>query len=62
MKISDDYRAKIRLWAAQPTVMPLPAAPRLPAFRARRFRSHEEMNRWKRSLLQELARSLALHG
>jgi hypothetical protein len=62
MKISDDYRAKVRLWAEQPRVVPLPDAPPLPRFSARRFRSHEEMNRWKQDLLREVARSVASRG
>ncbi len=55
MKISDDYRAKWRLWAERPVVLPLPAGPPLPRFSSRRFSSHAEMNRWKRELLLELA-------
>ena len=56
MKITDDYSAKHRLWAANPRVVPVPAAPRLPEFKSRRFSSHAEMNEWKRSLLLQLAR------
>jgi hypothetical protein len=59
MKITDDYRAKIRLWAANPRVVPLPPGPRLPRFRARKFSSHAEMNAWKRELVLELARRYA---
>ena len=62
MKISDDYRAKLRLWARQPTVVPLPPGPKLPKFKAQKFRNHEEMNQWKRALLLELARRDASHG
>ena len=62
MKISDDYRAKVRLWAQNPRVVPLPVMPPLPIFGAQRFRSHEEMNRWKRELLREIARSVARRG
>jgi hypothetical protein len=57
MKATDDYKAKVRFWAANPTVVPLPAiALPLPNFRSRRFSSHEEMNRWKKSLLATVAR------
>ncbi len=59
MKISDDYRAKIRLWAAAQRVVPLPAGPPLPRFTARRFSTHEEMNTWKLELLRQVARSVA---
>jgi len=61
VKISDDYRAKVKLWARQPRVEPLPPGPRLPKFNARKFRTHEEMNRWKQSLLREMAKA-APHG
>ena len=62
MKRSDDYRAKVKLWAERPTVAPLPPGPGLPKFPAQRFRTHEEMNRWKQSLLLEVARTVARHG
>jgi hypothetical protein len=54
MKISDDYQAKIRLWAANPKVIPLPG-PKLPAFRSRKFSSSAEMNAWKHELLKQAA-------
>ena len=57
MKISDDYKAKIRLWAANPTVIPLPPPPKLPGFRSRKFSSHTEMNEWKREWLKQLAQN-----
>lgn len=62
VKISDDYRAKIRLWAERPAVAPSPAAPPLPRFGVQRFRNHDEMNRWKRALLREIARAVAARG
>jgi hypothetical protein len=55
MKITDDYNAKYRLWAANPTVVPAPAAPRLPDFKSKRFSSHAELNTWKLSALRRLA-------
>jgi hypothetical protein len=57
MKITDDYTAKLRLWAEHPRVVPALAAPRLPDFKSRRFSSHAEMNRWKSSVLRQLART-----
>jgi hypothetical protein len=57
MKITDDYNAKQRLWAANPKVVAAPAAIRLPDFKSRRFASHEELNAWKASMLLKLARS-----
>jgi hypothetical protein len=57
MKITDDYKAKYRLWAANPTVVPAPAATRLSNFKSRRFSSHAELNAWKLSVLQQLAQA-----
>jgi hypothetical protein len=62
VQISDDYQAKLRLWARQPVVVPLPPAPALPRFTAQKFRTHQEMNEWKRILLREVARTAACHG
>lgn len=62
VKISDDYRAKVKLYALRPIVVPLPAVPPLPKFPARRFLTHAEMNEWKRSFLCEIAQSAARHG
>ena len=55
MKATDDYNAKFRLWAANPTVTPAVAAPKLPGFKSRRFASHAELNAWKASVLRQLA-------
>lgn len=62
VKITDDYQAKVRLWARQPVVATRPSGPPLPKFPAQKFRTHEEMNQWKQALLRELARSAARHG
>ena len=59
MKITDDYKAKYRLWAANPAVLPAPAATRLPDFKSKRFSSHAELNAWKLSVLRQLAQSSA---
>lgn len=61
MKITDDYRAKYRLWAAHPRVIAAPTPPHLPKFASRRFSSHAEMNAWKRELIRELASSVSTH-
>ena len=42
MKVSDDYNAKYRLWAANPIVAPAGKAVRLPDFKSRRFASHAD--------------------
>jgi hypothetical protein len=56
VKITDDYKAKIRLWAAQPRVVPAPPGPLLPKFPPQKFASHAEMNRWKAELFLQIAR------
>jgi len=60
MKLTDDYKAKIKLWVANPRVMPLPPGPPVPRFRPQKFSSYEEMNRWKKALLTQMAREAAL--
>jgi hypothetical protein len=62
MKVTDDYKAKVRLWTQNPRVVMSPPGPRLPPFRAKKFRSHAEMNRWKAALLREIASQAARHG
>lgn len=61
-KITDDYRAKIRLWAMHPTVLAAPPPPKLPKFGSKKFSDHQAMNRWKKELLGELARQIAENG
>lgn len=56
MKISDDYDAKLTIWAQEAKVYPLPKAVGLPRFGSKRFRSYEEMNAWKRDYLDAIAR------
>jgi len=55
MKLTDDYKAKLRLWAANPQVVPLPHATNLPRFASRKFSSHAEMNTWKSQYLRKVA-------
>lgn len=62
MKVTDDYKAKTRLWAEHPKVVPPLPGPLLPRFKARKFRTHAEMNRWKNALLRELAGEAGRHG
>ena len=62
MKMTGDYKAKTRLWAEDPKVVaPLPG-PKLPRFKAMKFRTHAEMNRWKADLLRQAAREAIGHG
>ena len=58
MKVTDDYNAKYRLWAANPIVVAAPPAVTLPNFKSKRFSSHAEMNAWKLSMLRQLAQAL----
>ena len=62
MKVTGDYKAKTRIWAQHPKVITPPPGPRLPRFKAMKFRTHAEMNRWKAALLREIAGDAARHG
>ena len=62
MKVTDDYKAKTRLWAEHPKVVASPLGPPLPPFKPMKFRTHTEMNRWKAALLREIADDRARHG
>lgn len=62
MKVTDDYKAKLRLWATNQTVVALPPPPLLPRFPARKFQTHAEMNAWKKALLRQLAHEGPAHG
>ena len=55
MKHTDDYKAKLRLWAANPQVVPLLHATNLPRFASRKFSSHAETNAWKIRYLRKIA-------
>ncbi|NLX26328.1 MAG: hypothetical protein GXY61_10275 [Lentisphaerae bacterium] len=56
MKRTDDYRAKLELWAGEGRVLPMPRAEGIPSFECKRFTSGAEMNVWKKELLAEIAR------
>ena len=62
MKITDDYKAKLRLWVVNPTVAAPPPPQSLPRFRAQKFQTHAEMNAWKQALLRQLAREGPAYG
>ena len=55
MKRTDDINAKLDFWAAKPRAIAVPRLANLPRFGHKKFNSHVEMNRWKQSLLAELA-------
>lgn len=56
MKITDDYKAKLKLWAEERRVCPMPKAVGLPPFKGQKFSSPEEMNRWEKEYLAEIAK------
>ena len=56
MKLSDDYKSKYALWARAAQVYALPRFEGIPLFKAKKFSSYDEFNRWKRELLKEIAR------
>ena len=58
MKISDDYNAKFEFWTRNPKPQLGIPEPKLPKFAPKRFSSYEEMNQWKRELLDEIAREI----
>jgi hypothetical protein len=55
MKITDDCRAKYRLWAENPRIVPAGTPAKLPRFQSRKLSSHKEKNAWKESLLRQAA-------
>ena len=56
MKITNDYKAKLKIWASDDSVVALPKVIGLPKFSCKRFSSGAEMNAWKKELLAEIAR------
>lgn len=54
MKITDDYGAKLDIWARNAKVCGTPKIANLPRFQSRKFRTYEEMNEWKRSLIDQM--------
>jgi len=55
MKISDDYKAKLLLWARRGEVVKMPRIADVPNFGCKRFSSGAEMNAWKKELLEQIA-------
>ena len=55
MKLTDDYAAKVKIWARESKVHPLPPLPPLPKFGAKKFSSYAEFNAWKVELLKQVA-------
>ncbi len=61
MKITDDYKAKIKLWAENPQVVPDSPPKNIPKFHSKRFNTYAEFNAWKRSLLHKFAKAAPSH-
>lgn len=59
MKITDDYGAKYRLWAAAPRVAPAGPPVRIPGFRWAKFDTWGEFNAWKADAVRRLAEEAA---
>ncbi len=57
MKYTDQYTAKLEIWARESRVYPLPKMIGLPRLPSKKFRSYAEMNAWKKELLGRLAQS-----
>jgi hypothetical protein len=55
-KTSDDYKAKVRLWARNPQVTRSGVVPDLPRFGCVKFNSYDAMNAWKKEYLKIVAR------
>ena len=51
----DDYKAKIKLWAENPRVAPLPKMTLPIRVGVQRFASYEAYNAWKRDVLRQIA-------
>jgi hypothetical protein len=58
VKFTDDYNAKYKIWAADPKPQLGIPEPKLPKFSPKRFSSYEDMNRWKRELLDQIVREM----
>ncbi len=57
MKISDDYQAKLKIWASEGKVYALPKITNIPKFSPQKFNSYAEMNAWKSQIIKKLIRS-----
>ena len=53
---TDDREAKIKMWVKDNRVAQMPKAVGFTKFGCRRFSSGDEMNAWKKELLEETAR------
>ena len=52
MKYTDDYLAKLKLWAKAGRAQAVPYILDLPHFGSKKFSSYEELNTWKQTLLK----------
>jgi hypothetical protein len=56
VKATDNYEAKLEIWARESRAHALPKAAGFPKFPPQKFTSYAEFNRWKRQYLDEIAR------
>jgi len=56
VKITDDYNAKLKIWAQEARVVAMPSPKGIPTFTCQRFSSGAEMNAWKKELLKKIAK------
>jgi len=56
MKTTDNYKAKLDIWAREHRPSPLPKIANLPRFGSKKFNSYTELNAWKKQLFETLAK------
>jgi hypothetical protein len=54
VKYTDDYDAKLEIWARDAKVYAMPRIRNLPRFGWKKFNTYEELNAWKKSLIEQL--------
>ena len=57
MKTTDNYKAKLDIWARERRPQPQPKIANLPRFGSKKFNSYAELNEWKKQLLETLTGS-----
>jgi hypothetical protein len=57
MKWTDNYRAKLHIWAVEGRVIPAAQLRPIPGFRSRRFSSYEDLRQWKKKVLLDFVRA-----
>ena len=55
MKFTDNYGAKLEIWARESKAHPLPHVAGIPRFGSKKFKSYGELNAWKKDLIEQIA-------